>query len=242
MKGHLTLALDTSSAQGSVAVLNNDRVLSQKQWLREKSHSEFLTPTIQECLTESGVQAAGLDAIAVGCGPGSFTGIRIAINAARSLAYALNKPVFSFDSSEILVNSVTHTDLPVITLINAHKNLLYTSAFLFDHEANSWKRTLSLQALSLNEISSYLLEQESRPHVCLGDGYEEYEELFSADLRQNLVRPQELSDFPLASTLGSLTWGAIQSHPSAQPLDWKAIQALYVRASGAEEKLGEDRR
>ena len=105
-----TLALDTSTSQGGVAVLEGERVLSRIVWSREKSHSEFLTPNIETCLRDAGLEVRALDRIAVGRGPGSFTGIRVAINAARALAYALSKPVFTFDTMEILAAGVSDAD------------------------------------------------------------------------------------------------------------------------------------
>ena len=95
------LAFDTSTAQGAVAVLEGERVLIERTWRREKSHSELLTAEIESTLIDAATEMSSVDAFAVGQGPGSFTGIRVAINAARALAYALQKPVYVFKTSEI---------------------------------------------------------------------------------------------------------------------------------------------
>lgn len=235
MNSVLTLALDTSTSQGGVAVLKGEQVLSRAVWVREKSHSELLTPTIEECLREAGADVHDLKRIAVGRGPGSFTGIRIAINAAKSLGFALKLPIFAFDTAEILSASVSRVDLPVLTLINAHKNLLYTSIFRFDPASNIWIRNFALQALSPEEIANKI----TTPHICLGDGYEEYASVFRPDLKSVLVRDPGLSDYPQPEVLGRLSW---RLRDSVSPLDWNELQALYIRASGAEENLREKAR
>lgn len=227
----LVLALDTSTSQGGVAVLRDENVLSRAVWARQKSHSEFLTPTIESCLAEAGVAAKDLDMIAVGKGPGSFTGIRIAINAARSLAYAIAAPTMAFDTLDILAEGVNRKDLPLLAIVNAHKNLLYTSVFRWN--GSRWHRDQAEpQVLSPEEIASIIHEA----HLCVGDGFIEYERVFDPGLRSLLVRDPLISDYPLPEILGRMASIRSGSDPT---LDWKGLQALYIRVSGAEEKIGE---
>lgn len=226
----LTLAFDTSTSQGGVAVTRGESVLSKATWPREKSHNEFLTPTIENCLAEAGVAGKDLDLIAVGQGPGSFTGIRIAINAARSLAFALSKPVMAYDTLEILAAGAPHSDHPLLALVNAHKNMLY--AAIFHWRDGHWTRQSQTEALTLDQIAARV----TSPHLCLGDGFEEYETVLSQDLRRLLIRDQAISDYPAPEVLGRM---ASLKVGDVQPIGWKELQALYIRASGAEETLRE---
>lgn len=229
------LAFDTSTAQGSVAVLEGERVLSERTWRRAQSHSEFLTAEIEEALKEAQLKPAHLDTLAVGQGPGSFTGIRVAINAARALGYALSKPVFTRDTSAILVQPIARTE-HVMTLINAQKNSFFVSIFEKlageNHEQapNGWRRTHPIEFLTLDEVQARF----TRPYVCVGDGCELAEPDLRPDVKLNWIRDVSISDYPLASSLGLLTISQQNTHPS---LDWNAVQPLYIRASGAEEKL-----
>lgn len=224
------LAFDTSTAQGSVAVFDGGRVLSERQWRREKSHSELLTAEIENALKDSGVDIKSIDALSVGQGPGSFTGIRVTINAARALGYALQKPVYVFETSEILVEPLTRFDLPVFTIVNAQKNSFYVSRF--ESREHSWKRTLDVCFVTLLELERLL----SKPHLCLGDGCADAERLLPDQTKLYLTRDPLLSDFPLASAAARLAFSKAKSAP---PLVWNAVQPLYIRASGAEEKLRE---
>lgn len=225
----IILALDTSTAQGGVAVLEGDRTLATRSWERKGSHSELLTAEIENCLKDAGRKIGQLQMIALGHGPGSFTGIRVAVNAARTLAYTLSIPVSVFDTNEILAAMVMRSDLPVLALVNAQKNAVFAATF--SHGATEPRaRTLDTTMVEAHELEALI----KTPHLCLGDGYEALFSTLTPDLLVNLVRDPAVRDFPSAETLGRLAWLSRDSRP---PLVWKDVQALYIRASGAEEKL-----
>lgn len=226
----LVLAFDTSTDKGGVALMQGETVLSRAVWERQASHSELLTPAIHSCLEKAGYKPAQIDAIAVGHGPGSFTGVRVAVNAARALAYVLKKPVYAFDTTTIVARQVTRFEKPVAVLINAHKNLLYASTFEYD---DGWKRATELKARSLEEVSNVI----TRPHICVGDGFDVYQSFIDEGLRSRLIRDSQFADEPHSETLGTLVH---EQQSQLQPLVWNEVQALYIRASGAEEKLREE--
>ena len=222
------LAFDTSSDRGSVAIADGPKILSEKTWDREGSHGELLTPAIEFCLREAGLEAKKLDALAIGRGPGSFTGVRVAVNAARALGFALGLPVHAFDSSEILLAQARRPDLPVAILINAYKNLLFASTFAVA-ECGSRRKVLPLDAYELSKISPGL----AVPHVAIGDGFAVYESAMSPGMRSMCLRDPKIDDFPSAVTIAGLA----RDPKLSRPMVWKDIQALYIRASGAEENL-----
>ncbi|WP_462382097.1 tRNA (adenosine(37)-N6)-threonylcarbamoyltransferase complex dimerization subunit type 1 TsaB [Pseudomonas sp. Marseille-QA0892] len=86
------LALDTATEACSVALKKGDHVLSRYDVI-PRMHAQRLLPMVQELLSEAGLVAADIDAIAFGRGPGAFTGVRIAIGIVQGLAYALDRPV-----------------------------------------------------------------------------------------------------------------------------------------------------
>lgn len=229
------LVFDTSTAKGGVALLRQNTVLNRLVWSREASHGEFLTPAIQRTLEESQVTLHELDHIAVGYGPGSFTGVRVAVNAARALSYALNGKgkIFAYDTTEILAAGVGQTDLPVAVLMNAQKNHLFFSTFQFSN--STWMRSSSLRLVPIEEVEKTI----QTPHYCVGDGYTDFNKFFSARLRSMLIRSPTFSDYPTPETLGQLDF---MIGSTRQALVWKDLQALYLRPSGAEEKLEESRR
>jgi N6-L-threonylcarbamoyladenine synthase/tRNA threonylcarbamoyladenosine biosynthesis protein TsaB len=228
----LTLAFDTSSNKGGVALLKNETVLNRLVWDREGSHGELLTPALQRCLEQSGHSPKDLDALAIGQGPGSFTGVRIAVNAAKALAYSLDKPVYVFDSTEILAAGVPTESKPLLTLINAHKNLVF--AALFDFDQGHWRRRGEIEVLDVDSLNAKI----SMSVLCIGDGYDEFKTQLDPRTISLLERRAGLSDDPLPEALGLLAWRERQTRKA---MGWKDVQALYIRASGAEEKLRESR-
>lgn len=223
----LILALETSTEAGSIALLENEKVISLREWRREKSHSELVTSQILECLREANLEAKQLSRIAVGYGPGSFTGIRIAINAAKTLSYAVGCKIFATDTFRILAEQTKLQGLPILGLINAHKNLIYTAILKF--EAGSFKYSLAPTALSVEQIS----QQIRSPHLCLGNGFDVWKDVFPQALCENLVRDPAFSDEPSAAHLGRI---AVLTHES-ELTSWQQLQPLYIRASEPEEKL-----
>ncbi|WP_409344150.1 tRNA (adenosine(37)-N6)-threonylcarbamoyltransferase complex dimerization subunit type 1 TsaB [Paenibacillus sp. MBLB4367] len=102
------LAIDTSTATMTVALLAGSAVLGEKHNMSERNHSLYLMPVVQELLSEHGLQPNDLDGFAVGVGPGSYTGVRIGVTAAKTMAWALGKPVYGVSSLEALAYGAAH--------------------------------------------------------------------------------------------------------------------------------------
>ena len=226
----ITLALDTSTNQGGLAILRASEVLVEKLWSRRQSHGEVLTAILEDCLQEARISISDLNRICVGQGPGSFTGARIGVNIARTLAYGLNIPVFVFDTMQILAAQIVPVpprSRPLLALVNAHRNLVYASRFRPQTDG-TLLRTHGPLAVDITDLEKLVTE----PHDCVGDGYLELQTLFSSELQSRLIRDSGRSDYPLPSVLGRIPESLL-----SQPLDWKLVQPLYIRASEAEEKL-----
>lgn len=135
----LVLAFDTATAAFAAALLQGDRVLGEVQSLAERNHSVNIVPQLQELLRTSGVSGSSLSGIAVGLGPGSYTGVRIAVTAAKTLAWVWDKPLVGVSSLEQLalggywsaaerkVHSAERAWL--VPLMDARRGQVYTAAF-----------------------------------------------------------------------------------------------------------------
>jgi tRNA threonylcarbamoyl adenosine modification protein YeaZ len=96
----IILVIETATAACSVALLDGDRVLAARHELVGRGHAERLVPMIGEVLAEAGMERAAL--IQVDCGPGSFTGIRVGLAAARALSLAWGVPVAGFSALALI--------------------------------------------------------------------------------------------------------------------------------------------
>ncbi|OWA34389.1 tRNA (adenosine(37)-N6)-threonylcarbamoyltransferase complex dimerization subunit type 1 TsaB [Saccharibacillus sp. O16] len=128
------LALDTSSAAQAVAVIDESGVRFESNSLAERNHSVNLLPEIERALRESGTDKRELAGIAVGIGPGSYTGVRIAVTTAKTLAWALKLPVAAVSSLEAQAASGLEAAAPqgrgwIVPLVDARRGQAYTALF-----------------------------------------------------------------------------------------------------------------
>ncbi len=119
------LAFDTSSEYCSVALWLDSAVLA-KDAMAGQRHSEMLLPMVQELLAQAGLLLSGLNGIAFGAGPGSFTGLRIACGVAQGLAFGANLPVLGICTLEALAEA-THSER-VIACLDARMGEIYHGA------------------------------------------------------------------------------------------------------------------
>jgi tRNA threonylcarbamoyladenosine biosynthesis protein TsaB len=122
------LALETATESCSVALLAGERLFARSE-LAPRRHAELLLPMCDEVLAEAGLARRGLDAIAVGCGPGAFTGVRLAISAAQGIAFALGIPVVPVSSLAALALQAPENDAPILAVIDARMGEIYAGWF-----------------------------------------------------------------------------------------------------------------
>jgi len=129
------LALDTCMAACSVAVWR-DGLVAHRFAAMERGHAEALFPMIRDAMSEVRVQFADLRAIAVTRGPGSFTGVRVGVAAARGLALAADKPIIAATSLEAIAHGARqrltpeHAQIPLIVAMDARRGQIYCQQFV----------------------------------------------------------------------------------------------------------------
>lgn len=220
------LALETSTLVGGVAIIIDGNVVAEETSLQQKTHSENVNPFVDFCLKKAGLALADIDLFAVGQGPGSFTGIRVAANAGKTYAYVHNKPLVTIDSLMLMAAQARTADKPVISMINAYKNMVYIG--IFDVQGDEPRYLRGPEAIPVRDLKSYI-QQEA---YVVGDGWEAYSAYFPEELRAKLHRHSDFPDHPFAKTLGLM---AETRGKKGLTLDWKSFTPLYIRASEAEE-------
>lgn len=228
------LAIETATLSGSVAIGriagNLSEVHFSKQWLRQRSHGELLTASLEEAFTVTGIAAKDIDLLCLDVGPGSFTGVRVGLATMKALGYGLNKPILAFSSLQILAEQVPliQAKMPLICLLNAHKSQMYAAKFIVG--SRGWRNSLRPQAIDQETLQKWVTGKS----LCVGEGYKTFAESFGPRLKSRLVRALELMDYPSATTMVRL---AAKGSWQKKTISWDQLEALYIRGSEAEEKL-----
>jgi tRNA threonylcarbamoyladenosine biosynthesis protein TsaB len=134
------LALDTSTTRAAIALALDDGTVLDAPPADDRPHGRGLLPAIRDLLRTGGLGVAGLDAIAVGLGPGSYTGLRVGLTAAKTLAFALGRPLVGLDSLEILAANAGDDALRVSVVADAQRGDLFVADFARDRPGSPWQR------------------------------------------------------------------------------------------------------
>ncbi len=161
----LILNIETSTKNCSVSLSKDGNCISIKEENDGNySHAEKLHVFIDEILKEQQLKVADLDAIAVGKGPGSYTGLRIGVSTAKGLAYAANLPLISIHTLKTLATSVSVENGLLVPMLDARRLEVYSA--IFDNEYN-FVRDVEAQIIDEHSFKE-LLDQQTI--TFLGDG------------------------------------------------------------------------
>ena len=161
------LALETSAKAVSAAVTENGKVLCSGYQDTGLTHSRTLMPIVEHILKNTGLSMSDIDAVAVAAGPGSFTGIRIGVAAAKGLAFAADKPAIGVSTLAAMARNVSFCDGLVICAMDARRNQIYNA--LFEAKDGRLTRLTEDRAIALADLAEELRD-DPRPKTIVGDG------------------------------------------------------------------------
>jgi tRNA threonylcarbamoyladenosine biosynthesis protein TsaB len=158
------LAVETSSLAGGVALLEDERLVAEYLLDVSITHSERLMAAIDRVLADARWTARQLGGLAVAVGPGSFTGLRIAVSTVKGLALALDLPIAAVPTLDAMAAALPWAALPVCPVLDARKGEVYTSRYRWD--GGAMRREWDYLALSPEALAQRLDE----PMILAGDG------------------------------------------------------------------------
>jgi tRNA threonylcarbamoyladenosine biosynthesis protein TsaB len=124
------LNIETATTNCSVALAKDGKTILSKEMAEEGySHAERLHVFIEEIIKESGITFQDISAIAVSQGPGSYTGLRISVSAAKGLCFALDIPLIAVDTLQVLASQAKVSDGLIIPMIDARRMEVYSAIF-----------------------------------------------------------------------------------------------------------------
>jgi tRNA threonylcarbamoyladenosine biosynthesis protein TsaB len=192
------LALDTSTENCSAALLLGDRLLVRSEWAPRR-HAERILPMIESLLDEAGITRRALDAVAVGRGPGAFTGVRLAISVAQGIALALDLPVLPVSSLAALAQEAPAEEQEsILAVIDARMGEIYAGAFRRD--THGWVEPIDSEWVG---PAHRLVLPEAGSWLVVGSGWATYPEALTA----RLPAPPRFADghrFPQAGAVARL--------------------------------------
>lgn len=158
------LNIETATKNCSVAIAKNGKLVACREIAEENfSHAEKLHVFIEELMLEAQIQLQDLKAVAVSKGPGSYTGLRIGVSAAKGLCYALDLPLISVDTLAILAQRITIDSGFIVPMIDARRMEVFTQTFSTDRQAIDKAHALIVEEQSFSSLGS-------GPFYLIGDG------------------------------------------------------------------------
>lgn len=235
----IVLTIDTATDVVAVAVASGADVLAAGEVRSERRHAEELTPMIDFVRRRADVSFRDLDAIAVDVGPGMFTGMRVGIAAAKSIAYTLDIPTIAVCSLDALAADVgidgfdrgaDRSDDVVVSVLDARRREVYWAMYRpADAPGGNHRRVLDPQVGSRDDLVASIRDRGQHVTV-LGDWARQHaddlvEELAASSLRCTVVR-----DHPGVPRVNAVARLAAVAALHEQWCEPAALQAMYLRS------------
>ena len=218
------LAIDTSGPVAGCALLTEGRIAHLTVMNHGLTHSETIMPAVDAALSAAGLGCRDVDVFAAVAGPGSFTGVRIGVCAAKGLAHAAGKPCAAVHALEALAMNFYGFDGLCCPILDARRGQVYCAAF--DMAGGMPERALEDAAQPLEEFLARL--PEGRRLAFVGDGVKAHGEAVRRAMGERaLIAPENLRDLrPDAACLLA----------AARPETWvpaRQLRPIYLRAPQA---------
>lgn len=217
----MELAIDTSTSVASIALADKGRVLAEATWRAEFNHTVQLMSAVQGLLRQSGVKAADLAAIAVAIGPGSFSGLRVGLAAAKGFALALGLPVVGIGTLLVEAYPFLGARVPVRPLLSAGKGTIATALYGLGDDG-----PVEITAPGLMTVEG-ACAATSGPTLFCGEFMPAVRDQIAASLGALALFPAESALLRRAGNLAELAWRRLAR---GQIEDAATIQPLYLRA------------
>ena len=218
----LVLGIETSSRLGSVALWHDARVLAERLIAQGHNHGAVLFVELRRIFDEAGRRPADLGLIAVSQGPGSFTGLRIGLTAARTAAHVLGAPVVGVPSLDVLAENAPPDAQYVATLLDAKRGQVYTC--IYERRGEGLARQMPYSVVRPEEL------ELPTPCLVLGDACERFQDELTREgvtlSDREMWRPRAAA----VARLGAARYGQGERHElhSLSPINLRRPEAEDV--------------
>lgn len=230
------LAFETSAKAGSVALLEEGRLLAESYQNTGLTHSQTVMTMARDLLKSCSISPEQVDAVAVAAGPGSFTGVRIGVAAAKGFAWGGEKPCYGVSTLEAMALGLGVHSGYVLPVMDARREQVYTA--LFRAENGQLERVTEDRAISLTQLGEEI-KALPQPICLVGDGSKLCYTVLK-DIAPQLVLPAE---HHMHQRAAGVALAALRQIKAGDPGDGAALTPNYLRLSQAErERLAREQK
>jgi tRNA threonylcarbamoyladenosine biosynthesis protein TsaB len=209
------LNIETATKNCSVALAKEGKTILCKEIAEEGySHAERLHVFIEQIISEAGIQLKDLIAVAVSQGPGSYTGLRIGVSAAKGLCYALSIPLIAVDTLQALASKVKVADGLIVPMIDARRMEVYSAVFSADLER---KREVLAEIIDENSFEDF-----TEKLYFVGDCNEKCKTVLTKD---NFIFLDEIK-YPSANEMSALSF---DKYKKSDTVDVAYFEPYYLK-------------
>jgi tRNA threonylcarbamoyladenosine biosynthesis protein TsaB len=221
--------LETSCSSAQVALAHGDKLLAVHRLDEARRHARDLAPTLAKLLKAQGWKARELDAVLISHGPGSYTGLRVGIMTAKTLAYATGCVLLGIGTFEAIARQAPDQAVQVDVVADAQKDNVYVQRFVRSHAGGGWE---AQAPLTIQDFSTWLGTVAESGWIS-GPGITGKEERLSGRLLVDSPYREPLAESILQIGLERLRKG--------EKDDCYTLEPLYLRPSAAEEQFSAKR-
>jgi len=220
----ITLAFDCSSQAISIALIENRNIIYEETSRSGLSHSETMLPAIDKALKAEKIKINNIDLFACTVGPGSFTGIRLAMSTLKGLILATSKPAAGVSTLAALALSTPYTEKLICVVMDAGRGQVYTSNYFY-------KGRDALQQTTKEKVINphYLLLDIDEEAICVGEGAIKYKSIILKNKRKNIIVDTKISHIK-ASAVGIL---GVEKYKRGELLNPDTCIPFYLRSADA---------
>ncbi|WP_339229780.1 tRNA (adenosine(37)-N6)-threonylcarbamoyltransferase complex dimerization subunit type 1 TsaB [Oceanobacillus sp. FSL K6-2867] len=193
------LAIDTSNQVLGVSLLKDDQIIGEMTTNLSKNHSVRLMPAIEKLIKEVSLKPEDLGKIVVAKGPGSYTGVRIGVSTAKTMAWALNIPIVGVSSLEVLSYQGRFFDGVICPFFDARRGLVFTGLYQWK---NNQLELVSEEKNLLMENVLHTLQEQKTDVLFLSPDIAVYKEMIKQTLGERAIIPEGPYHIPQAGHLG----------------------------------------
>lgn len=221
----LILGIETATMTGGIALLDENRLISEYTLNVRTTHNARLMPALDQMLKDSSVDKYEISGIAVSLGPGSFTGLRIGLATAKGLAMGLDIPLVGIPTLDALARNIPFSMYQVCPVLDAKKKEIYTS--IFRYEDSELIRLTPYSVIPPDE----LIKQIHEKTIFLGDAVDAYKSLLFGKLGDMAIFAPDSCRLPRAAIVAEMGLAKLKA---GKYLDIASAEPIYIRPSDAE--------